>query len=186
MRDNAVLKGLQLLCPRRYCHDGVTEITVDELVSAGVQAVLLDLDNTLVGWQRLDISPSVRAWLMDLDRAGLKLCLISNTRFGRRLRLLSEELGIPYVRKALKPGKKGFLKAMEELGVDPSNTVMVGDQMFTDVLGGNRVGVYTVMVRPMARHEFFGTKISRVAERVLLKWFKKSGSLDMRAGAPRV
>ena len=143
----------------------------------GVQAVLLDLDNTLVGWQRHDVQEPVREWLMELKDAGLKLCLISNTRFGRRLRALSEELDIPFVRRAWKPRKKGFLRAMQDLGVTPEQTVMFGDQMFTDILGANRVGVYSIMVRPIARREFVGTKISRMAESVLMRWFRNKGYL---------
>jgi HAD superfamily phosphatase (TIGR01668 family) len=176
-RHNGRRRGLRVLCPGRYCHTGVTEITVEELKESGVEAVLLDLDNTLVGWQRSDISREVLEWLDQLKRAGFKLCLVSNTRFGRRLRALSERLEIPYVRRAWKPRKKGFLEAMQELGVEPSKTVMIGDQMFTDVLGGNRVGVFTYMVKPMAKREFLGTKISRVAESVLLIWFRRRGDL---------
>ena len=177
IENRKLTRGLMLLCPRRYCHTGVTEIRVEELKEAGVHAVLLDLDNTLVGWQRQDIPDAVREWLCALKAAGIKLCLVSNTRFGKRLRALSAELDIPYVRRAWKPRKKGFLDAMQELGTDPSNTMMIGDQMFTDVLGGNRLGLYTVMVKPMARREFLGTKVSRVAERVLLALFKKRGCL---------
>src|SRR5437016_13076350 len=168
---------LHVLCPRRFCHKGVTEIGVEELAAAGIDTVLLDLDNTLVGWQRRDVPADVLAWLEELRAAGMKLCLVSNTHFGRRLRALSEELGIPYVRRAWKPRKRGFLNAIKELGSEPSKTVMIGDQMFTDVLGGNRAGVYTIMVKPMARREFLGTKVSRVAEYFFLAWFRRRGDI---------
>src|SRR5205807_4842551 len=95
-------RGLLLFCPRRFCHSGVVEISVDELRSAGIDAVLLDLDNTLVKWQRHEVPDEVLEWLNSLRAAGMKLCLISNTRFGRRLKALSEELGIPFVRRAWK------------------------------------------------------------------------------------
>jgi uncharacterized protein len=170
-------QGLMVFCPRRYCANGVTEVLLHELQEAGVDTVLLDLDNTLVGWQRKDVPEPVRDWIRQLQDAGMKLCLVSNTRHGNRLIALSEELGIRYVRRAWKPRKKGFLNAMKELGAEPSKTVMIGDQMFTDVLGGNRLGIYTVMVRPMARREFLGTKISRALEFVLLSWFRKGGHI---------
>ncbi len=171
-------KGLFTFCPRRFCHSGVTEVSVQDLIAAGIQAVLLDLDNTLVGWQRHDVPDAVLAWLADLKAAGIKLCLVSNTRFGRRLKKLSEELDIPYVRRAWKPRKRGFRAAMQELAVDPANTVMVGDQMFTDVWGANRSGVYSIMVKPMARREFVGTKVSRVAEKLLLAYFRRRGEIE--------
>ncbi|HXG24870.1 MAG TPA: HAD hydrolase-like protein, partial [Chthonomonadales bacterium] len=76
-----------------------------------------------------------------------------------------------------KPRKRGFIEAMKELGVDSSKTAMIGDQMFTDVLGGNRAGVYTVLVRPIARREFIGTKVSRAVEKALLALFRRRGYL---------
>src|SRR5579872_4862385 len=173
---NKKSRGIHLLCPHRFCH-GVTEITVEDLEAEGIDTVLLDLDNTLVGWQRHDVSEAVRTWLDALKAAGMKLYLVSNTRFGKRIAALSQELGIPHVRQAWKPRKKGFLHAMKELGSEPEKTVVIGDQMFTDVLGGNRLGLYTVMVRPLAKREFVGTKISRAAERVFLMWFRRRGHL---------
>src|SRR5262249_53280930 len=122
--------GIHMLCPHRFCQ-GVTEVTVEELQTAGIDTILLDLDNTLVAWQRHEVSDAVRAWLIGLKAAGMKLYLVSNTRFGRRIVALSEELGIPHVRQAWKPRKKGFLHAMKELGSDPEKTVVIGDQMFT-------------------------------------------------------
>lgn len=169
--------GLLLFCPRRYCPGGVTDIRVEELQEAGIDTVLLDLDNTLVGWQRRDVSHAVRKWVEELRAAGMKLCLVSNTRFGKRLRALSEDLGIPFVRRAWKPRKRGFLQAMQDMGAEPSKTVMIGDQMFTDVLGGNRLGLHTIMVKPMARREFLGTRISRLVEGALLAWFRRKGHL---------
>jgi|SRR5688500_3918434 len=170
-------RGLLIFCPRRFCPLGVTEVTVDDLQTAGIRGVILDLDNTLVGWQRHDISQGVIDWLTALKESGVKLCLLSNTRFGRRLKKLSEELEIPYVRQAMKPSKKGFRAAVELMEVEPSKTVMIGDQMFTDVWGANRSGIYSIMVPPMARREFIGTKISRMAERVLLSYFRRKGHI---------
>jgi HAD superfamily phosphatase (TIGR01668 family) len=169
-------RGVHMLCPHRYCH-GVAEVTIEDLREQGIDTVLLDLDNTLVPWQKHDMTDEVRAWLTALKGAGMKLYLVSNTRHGRRIVALSEELGIPHVHGAWKPRKKGFLHAMKELGSEPSKTVVIGDQMFTDVLGGNRLGLFTVMVRPIARREFLGTKISRAAERVFLSYFRRGGHL---------
>src|SRR5512145_338349 len=118
-------KGLMVLCPRRFCHSGVTEITIQDLKGGGIDTVILDLDNTLVGWQRHDFPDSVLAWIQELKESGFKLCLLSNTRFGRRLKKVSEELQIPYVKKAMKPSRKGFRAAMELLGSEPSKTVMI-------------------------------------------------------------
>ena len=173
-----MIRMLKLLCPRRYCTGGVTSIRPEELRKAGYQAVLLDVDNTLVGWQRTDIPMAVRQWIGELKQAGLRLCLVSNTRHPRRLAALAEDLQVPFVRRAFKPGRRGFLVALEQLGVPPSAAVMIGDQMFTDVLGGNRAGVDTILVTPMHRREFVGTKISRLAESVVLALLRRRGLLE--------
>jgi len=156
MDNSSPRRGIHIFCPRRFCHSGVTELTVAELRESGIEAVLLDLDNTLVAWQGHQIPDDIIEWLA----------------------ALSEELDIPFVRRAWKPRKKGFQSAMAVLGATPEKTVMVGDQMFTDVFGANRVGIYSIMVRPLAQREFVGTKISRMAERVLLSWFRKRGHVD--------
>jgi len=170
-------RGLRMLCPDRFCEGGVTDIAPEDLRDLGIRAVLLDLDNTLVGWQRHDVPDAVVAWLDALRSEGLGLYLVSNTRFGRRLESLSRRLRIPYVRRAWKPRRRGFAAALRALGARAEETAMVGDQMFTDVLGGNRMGLYTVMVKPMARREFLGTKISRAFERALLRHFRKLGMI---------
>lgn len=168
---------MPVLCPQRWV-ESVTEIDPKALWDSGFRAVLLDLDNTLVPWQGSDIAPQRRAWVEDLKQMGFKLCLVSNTRHGRRLVHLSQVFGIPYVKRAWKPRKKGFRDALELLGCRPEETCMVGDQMFTDVLGGNRMGLFTIMVRPMARREFLGTKISRAAEWALLRHYRRTGRMS--------
>jgi uncharacterized protein len=157
--------------------DSVPVIDIADLRRRGIQAVLTDLDNTLVPWQGTNISPEVRAWLKDAADQGLKLCIVSNTRSMRRLRNISAELEIPYVRKGLKPRRIGFRAALQLLDVDVSKAAVLGDQMFTDVLGGNRLGAFTILVRPMHPREFFGTKISRLFERVILRLFEQRGRL---------
>lgn len=170
-------RGLSLLCPHRFLHGGVTDLSPETLKSAGIRGVLVDLDNTLVGWQRADMGEPAREWIRSLKDAGLGVCLLSNTRSGRRLRQLSEELGVPFVPRPGKPARRGFVAAIRLLGLHSHEVAMVGDQMFTDVLGANRVGLFTVMVPPLAHREFFGTKISRAFEKVLMAHFRRKGML---------
>lgn len=178
-----MMRVLHLLCPHRYCPGGVTSIHPAQLKREGFQAVLLDVDNTVVGWQRMDIPDGVRQWIHELKREGLKLCLVSNTRHPRRLAALAADLGVLYVPQALKPRRGGFLAALELLGVPAPAAVMIGDQMFTDVLGGNRAGVATILVKPMHRREFVGTKISRFAERAVLAVLRRRGLLQENGAA---
>src|SRR5690242_534649 len=113
-RKSKIESALLVFCPRRFCHLGVTEVPVAELKEQGIEAVLLDLDNTLTRWQSHDVPDEISAWLAELKGAGIKLCLISNTRFGRRLKKMSEELDIPFIRRAWKPRKKGFHEALKQ------------------------------------------------------------------------
>lgn len=173
----------------RWCPDEVVSSVADidpaKLKQQGIQAVLLDLDNTLVPWQRLDVPDGVRQWIEAMKGAGLRLCLVSNTRRRRRLEILAKELGVAYVPKAFKPRRYGLRQALERLKATPQQAVMIGDQVFTDVWGGNRMGMRTILVMPMARREFLGTKVSRLLERILLWAYRRSGALKQTAGTER-
>lgn len=170
-------RGLQAFCPHRLVPT-VTEITPDDLRANGVEGVILDLDNTLVRWQKEEMSEEILAWLESLKEAGFQLCILSNSILSRRSERIAERLGCPNVRKARKPSRSGFHRAMEAMGTTPETTAIVGDQMFTDILGGNRSGVYTIMVNPIHPHEFAYTRfVSRPPERFLLKLFKRRGHI---------
>lgn len=170
----------------RWCPDevvtSVTEIEPEKLCQQGIRAALLDLDNTLVPWQRMDIPQEVCQWIERMKRAGLRLCVVSNTRGRRRLEILAKRLGISYVPRAFKPRRFGLRQALQLLQVLPEQAVMIGDQIFTDVWGGNRMGVRTILVLPMAQREFIGTKVSRLLERILLWLYRRAGVLAPQAG----
>lgn len=167
---------LRLLCPS-ICAESVPRVDIADLKGRGIRVLLLDLDNTLVRWQGWDIPPEVAAWVKEALAQGMKICIVSNTRTPKRLRALSESLGVPYVRRGSKPRRVGFREALKLLDAQPNEAAVIGDQVFTDVLGGNRLGALTVLVRPMHRREFFGTKISRLFERVILRLLDRRGML---------
>ncbi|MCX7993024.1 MAG: YqeG family HAD IIIA-type phosphatase [Fimbriimonadales bacterium] len=158
---------------RRWCPDehvqSVAEITPEHLQSLGIHALLLDLDNTITPWRSHKVPLEVAEWIKRMQAAGFKLCFVSNTRNLGRLQWLSEQLGIPYARGPMKPRRTMLRRALEMLDVEPQQTAIVGDQLFTDVWGGNRLGIYTIWVHPMHPREFIGTKVSRQVERWLLK-----------------
>jgi uncharacterized protein len=170
-------KGMSMLCPDRMV-ESVTQITHDELRTQGVTGVILDLDNTLVLWRKEEMTSEISDWLNDLLQGGFQLCLLSNSPIGDRSKRIAARLGCHYVHDARKPRRKGFRKAMEIMGTTPESTAIIGDQMFTDVLGGNRSGVYTIMVKPMHKREFPYTRfISRPPERLLLRMFRRQGHI---------
>lgn len=170
-------RGLLVFCPHRLV-ESVQQIDPGELIARRIAGVILDLDNTLVRWQQEEMTEEVTAWLAAVQAAGIRLCILSNSLLGRRSERIAARLGCPNIRMARKPGRSGFRRAMAAMGATPEQTAVVGDQMFTDVWGGNRAGIYTIMVRPIHRREFLYTRfVSRPLERLLLHRFRKEGRL---------
>ena len=133
----------------RGVYPAVTQISPKALAEKGVRLVLADLDNTLVPYKETEPTRAVRTWKDALAAEGITLFLLSNSRKPGRPHGFAQKLDIPCIGHAGKPKREGFFRAMERMGVTPDQTVMVGDQIFTDVLGANRSGVLAVMVEPM-------------------------------------
>lgn len=149
----------------------VSEAGVDVLHSRGIRAVVTDLDNTLVGWHSEAVEREVETWLAALRSAGFGVCIASNTRNLPRLSRVAAQLGVLHVPgNAQKPRTSGLRRALALLNTKPNETAMVGDQLFTDIVAGNRLGLTTVLVNPLSSREFIGTRlVSRTAERFVLR-----------------
>lgn len=149
----------------------VSEIELAWLQQHGIRGIVSDLDNTLAAWHGEEIDEDIAQWLESLRAAKIGVCLCSNTRRPARLARVAQNLGIHHVPgNAGKPGKTGVLKALELMAVLPNEAAMVGDQLFTDMVAGNRVGLVTVLVNPLSTKEFIGTKVvSRTAEKLILR-----------------
>ncbi len=158
---------LRSLVPSRRA-GAVWEVDLAALAGEGVRGLILDLDNTLVNWNSLVVRPEVTAWLAEAKRLGIAACISSNAHSPRRVRRLAEQLGVLCVTHAGKPRASAFRRPMELMGTSPADTVVIGDQLFTDVLGGNRAGLRTVLVRPLGWLEFPGTMLTRLVERLVL------------------
>ncbi len=133
----------------RGVYPSVAAIRPEALAGRGVRLVLADLDNTLVPYRVLEPSPAVRDWIAALERKGITLFVLSNSRKPGRAQSFAETMGLPYQGRSGKPKRGGYLRAMERMDCKPSETVMVGDQIFTDVLGANRAGVTPLLVEPI-------------------------------------
>ena len=133
---------------RFVAHD-IYEITGAALERRGIKLLLADLDNTLVPYGVPLPDERLRAWRDDLAAHGVTLFVLSNNRHEARPRIFSEALDVPYIGHAGKPKTPSFVKAMERMGVTREQTAIVGDQIFTDVLGGSRAGVGTILVQPI-------------------------------------
>ena len=133
------------------CWSGKTIYDIDPaaLARRGIKLLLADLDNTLVPYGVPEPTQAVRDWTAELARAGITLFVLSNNRHPGRPERFSKALGVPFIGHAGKPKPGSFYKAMERMGCTPEQTAIVGDQIFTDILGGSRAGVTTLLVEPI-------------------------------------
>ena len=167
---------LEKLCPRVQA-GSVLELNLDELKQLGIKSIIFDLDNTLVEWKQDTLSPEVIELITRFKTYGFKLCILSNA-LEHRVEAIAGVLSIPYVSCAAKPRKSSFKKALEILGTIPEETAVVGDQLFTDILGGNRMELYTIWTPPLSSTEFLSTKAVRQIERLVVKRFRRKGILQ--------
>jgi HAD superfamily phosphatase (TIGR01668 family) len=163
---------LKLLYPKKYVAS-VAQIDPGELYHHGIRCVLFDLDNTVVPRDESDIPPEAAAWLKSLKEKGIKVCIVSNNGPDRLGRVAGIE-EIPSVSRAIKPFKHPFRKAMKMMEATEKETAVVGDQIFTDILGGNRLGLYTILVDPMPGKEYWATELlNRRLEKLVVARIKK-------------
>lgn len=155
-----------MLSPDYYLRT-VSDIDLDELKARGVDTLLVDLDNTLLPRDGSDIPEIARAWSQSLGEEGFTICLVSNN-WHERVSTVAHELGIQLVAKAVKPLPFAFLKALRKVGSTRKRAAVVGDQMFTDVLGGKLLGMVTIMVLPLSASDLPHTLALRRVEQVLL------------------
>ena len=124
-------------------------ISAQSLKEQGIRLLLLDLDNTISPYHVGKPSEELLAWLAQLRREGITPFILSNSRKQTRVPNFAVAAELDFVRHAGKPKRKGFLQAMEQVGISPAETAIVGDQIFTDILGGNRSGIRTILVHPL-------------------------------------
>lgn len=147
-------------------------ISVEQLVRDGIKGLIIDLDNTMTPWNDVNVGPKVAEWFIKVKDAGIQACVVSNNKKRQRVAVVAERIGIPFVFRATKPRSKAFKAGMDLLRTGQRDTAVIGDQLFTDILGGNRLGLYTILVTPINDHEFIGTRFMRRAEKLLV-WMMK-------------
>jgi HAD superfamily phosphatase (TIGR01668 family) len=160
----------------------VYDIDLNELKARGIEGIITDLDNTLVSAKTPLATPKLVAWLDVVKDMGFKVIIISNNN-GPRVSKFAEPLGVPYIPFARKPTSRAFGKAISQLGLTADQAVVVGDQMMTDVLGGRRAGLHTILVTPIALdEEGWGTRINRTIEKIALARLRRKGLWPLNKG----
>ncbi len=147
---------------------GITALSPELLRQQGIEAVMVDLDDTIVPSKGDSMELVVKDWFVALQQADFKVLILSN---GQRDRVAhwASELGIPGLSLVGKPFRWAFRRGLKLLGSEPRKTAMVGDQLFTDVLGANLMGVYSVLVQPLSPGKLPHTRMLRLVERRILR-----------------
>ena len=160
------------LVPDFYCDD-IYGITPEYIKGKGIDAVILDIDNTLVPYEIAEPTDEVRAWLTALTEAGIKVAFVSNNH-AERVEIFNKSLGFPAFPDSGKPFKKACRAAMEAMGSTPETTAIIGDQVFTDVLAGRNAGLAAAfLVKPIKDKTNLFFKTKRLMEVPVLKKYKR-------------
>ncbi len=149
----------------------VTDITPQILKSFDIKALLLDVDNTLSTHHSMVLTDGLNEWIESMKKSGIKLSLLSNSK-EKRVKPFAEKIGLDYISLALKPLCFGFLRGVKFLNVEKSETAIVGDQIFTDILGGNACGIKTILLTPIKPESSMRFKFKRRLEKLVFKLYK--------------
>ncbi len=147
------------------------DIDYEQLYKEGYRGILFDIDNTLVE-HGADASERAIQLLARLKKIGFQTCLISNNS-DQRVRRFNEKIGTNYIHKANKPSIKNYIRAVKLMGTRIDNTIFVGDQLFTDVYGANRIGMMTYLVKPIHPKEEIQIVLKRKLERIVLYFYRR-------------
>ena len=157
--------------PKAYLNK-VEEITINFLIQNKIKALILDVDNTLIDYYK-NLSDDVVKWAHSLQGQGIKMYILSNTNKKEKVEMVAKNLEIPYKLFARKPSKSGFMKIQKEMNIEPENIGVVGDQIFTDVIGGNRCKMFTILVDPVTPKDYWYTAWKRPIENKVKQKLKK-------------
>lgn len=155
-----------LLTPARRTR-AITDISIPELAASGVRCILVDRDNTCVPRDTGRVPAEVLDWLASAREAGMATCMVSNNFHTREVEASAAELGCSCVHHAMKPAPFAVRRALGLVGVSAGEAVLVGDQVFTDVVAGNLAGVRTILVEPQSTSDLWYTHIFRAVERLI-------------------
>ena len=160
-----------ILYPNAHFNN-VREIKIDFLRKNKLKALILDVDNTLIDYNK-NLDEETIKWAEKLKEKGIKLYILSNSNKKVKVKNVAEKLNIEYSYFAKKPFKSGFNKVQEKIKEKPENIGVVGDQIFTDVIGGNRCKMFTILVEPIAEKDIWITMLKRPIENAIKNKYKQ-------------
>ena len=158
--------------PKGYFNK-VSEISLEYLKENNIKGLILDVDNTLIDYYR-NMSEETINWANNLKENGIKMCILSNSEKQEKVKAVAEKLGLEYSYFGMKPLKKGFKKAQKMLGLECKEIAAVGDQIFTDVIGSNRMKMFSILVEPIKEKDIWITRLKRPIENYIKKEYLKT------------
>ena len=165
------------LYPKLY-FDKITDITVEILEKNHIKGLMLDVDNTLIDYKK-DILPDLDTCIEKIKESGIKCIILSNSNKKEKVKMVADKLKIPYIFFATKPLKRGFQKAKGILNLEYKEIATVGDQIFTDIIGANRLGMFSILVKPINERDLLITRIKRpIEKKIIQNYFKKQNTKD--------
>lgn len=157
----------RMLGPDRYA-PRLHDVPHEELEAAGIRGLIVDLDNTLLGFRETELGHEHLSWVARAHDRGFRIVMLSNN-FSGRVNVVAAQLNVECIPNALKPLPFGFLRAKRRLRMRRREIAVVGDQLFTDVLGGKLCGLYTILTEPIELKDFAVTRVFRFFERLMLR-----------------
>ena len=160
-----------IVYPKLYL-EKATDITEEMLLGNNIKGIILDVDNTLIYYNK-DLLANVDVWCKNLQQKGIKFCIVSNSNKKEKVKMVADKLDIPYISFGMKPLKRGLNKAKKILGLKNEEIAVVGDQIFTDVIGANRNKMFSILVKPLETKDILITRIKRPFEEAIIKKYIK-------------
>ncbi len=148
--------------------NSVIDINATLLKKNNLEALILDVDNTLIDYYK-NLIEGAEAWCENLKSEGIKCIILSNSNKKEKVETVAKKLGIKYIMFAKKPLKSGFKRALEKLEMKPEQVAVVGDQIFTDVIGAKRMKMFSILVKQVGEKDIFITKVKRPIENAIIK-----------------
>ena len=171
-KDEKLYKYMKYF-PTKYI-ESILHIDPKELKINGIEGIILDLDNTIIDKSGEEI-PDFEKWKNSIIENGIKIILVTNNFLKKRIEKITKKYNLEYVSFARKPNTKGLIKAQKLMGIEnPIKVAVIGDQVFTDVRGGNKAGMKTILVKPLSeKKDYMVTKILRNNEKKILKKYEE-------------
>lgn len=164
--------------PKLYC-EKITDISINALKEKNIKALILDVDNTLIDYDR-NMLPGLENWIENVKQNNIKCIIVSNSNKKEKIETVAMKLDIPYIFFATKPLKRSFKKAIKILGITNNKEIaVIGDQIFTDIIGANRLEMFSILVKPINEKDILITKWKRpIEEKILQNYLKKQNTKD--------